>query len=150
MSSKMAQGRNPLPRAHTTDTAEKGPALAAAPSPAVTRLICREVKDNAIQRKELRFPLRTSDVVNLQGCFPLLPAPVHGSPNIQGLLWAKRPQSLTARSTHLQSSVPRLPVSPWASRSQQGLGAHSVVSPEPLRAVLCGWAAEPTLWLPFI
>lgn len=111
----MAQGRNPLPRAHTTDTAEKGPAVAAALSPAVTRFICREVKDNAIQRKELRFPLRTSDVVNLQACFPLLPAPVHGSPNTQGLLWAKRPQPLTARSTHLQSSIPRLPVSPWAA-----------------------------------
>lgn len=72
-------------------------------------------KRRSIQRKELRFPLRTSDVVNLQACFPLLPAPVHGSPNTQGLLWAKRPQPLTARSTHLQSSIPRLPVSPWAA-----------------------------------
>lgn len=42
--------------------------------------------------------------------FPLLPALVHSSPNMQGLFWAKRPHSLPTRSTHVQSSIfPNVP-----------------------------------------
>lgn len=85
-------------------------------------MTCSEIKDNAIQRKKLRFPLRTSDVVNLQACFPLLPALVHGSPNMQGFLWAETSLAHGQEYIFANQHPPiQLPFSPWVNQSKSGL-----------------------------